>query len=204
MSVSSSSPDDTEAELGLAERILDEASRLFAERGWAATSLREIAEAAGCTKPALYYHWGNKEALFLAALRRETGRLTEVIDASLANDESTLEDQLIQGLRALFETLERSPRGMALLKGAELRPDPHQPKFDFVGLRQRNQEAIRTLIAGGIARGEARDDVPLDDLVHGLTGLVDMRIQHWLQGAPLDSDLPERLVCLFLQGAGTP
>ncbi|NIR40578.1 MAG: TetR family transcriptional regulator, partial [Actinobacteria bacterium] len=43
----------------LAERILRHASELFAQRGWAATSLREIAEAAGCTKPALYYHWGN-------------------------------------------------------------------------------------------------------------------------------------------------
>ena len=105
--------------------ILATARRLFARRGFHGTSTRGIAAEVGIDVSTLYYHWGNKEALFLAALRRETGRLTEVIDASLANDESTLEDQLIQGLRALFETLERSPRGMALLKGAELRPDPH-------------------------------------------------------------------------------
>jgi AcrR family transcriptional regulator len=49
---------------GLVEnQILTEATRLFAERGFAATSLRDIADAAGMTRPALYHYFANKEAM---------------------------------------------------------------------------------------------------------------------------------------------
>jgi AcrR family transcriptional regulator len=44
-------------------RILVEAVRLFAERGYAGTSLQSIADAAGITKPTLVYHYGNKDGL---------------------------------------------------------------------------------------------------------------------------------------------
>src|SRR6476646_8925471 len=52
------------ARWGLVEnQILTEATRLFAERGFAATSLRDIADAAGMTRPALYHYFANKEAM---------------------------------------------------------------------------------------------------------------------------------------------
>ena len=95
----------------LAERILRHAARLFAERGWAATTLREIAAAAGCTKPALYYHWGNKEALFIACIRAETDALTALIADHLEEElgEATVAVRLVGGLRDFFAHLERSP-----------------------------------------------------------------------------------------------
>jgi AcrR family transcriptional regulator len=45
--------------------IIEEASRLFVEQGYAATSVRQIAEAVGCTEAALYYHFkdGKRELL---------------------------------------------------------------------------------------------------------------------------------------------
>jgi len=47
------------------ERIIEEASRLFMEQSYAATSVRQIAEACGCTEAALYYHFkeGKRELL---------------------------------------------------------------------------------------------------------------------------------------------
>ncbi|MCP4036878.1 MAG: TetR/AcrR family transcriptional regulator [bacterium] len=51
-------------------RILDEAAVLFLERGYAATSLRAVAAAAGMKAGSLYYHFESKEALFLAILQR--------------------------------------------------------------------------------------------------------------------------------------
>ena len=53
------------------ERILDEARALFLGKGFAATSMQEIAEAVGMTKPALYYHFRDKQELFLAVIARE-------------------------------------------------------------------------------------------------------------------------------------
>jgi AcrR family transcriptional regulator len=46
------------------QAILAAATRLFASRGFDAASVREIAEAAGVAKPAIYYYFGNKEGLF--------------------------------------------------------------------------------------------------------------------------------------------
>ena len=50
------------------ERLLGEAQRLFRERGYAATSLEQIADAAGVTKGAIYGHFASKEDLLINAL----------------------------------------------------------------------------------------------------------------------------------------
>jgi AcrR family transcriptional regulator len=50
------------------QRLLDEAERLFRERGYAATSLEQIAEAAEVTKGAIYGHFSSKEDLLLSAI----------------------------------------------------------------------------------------------------------------------------------------
>src|SRR6202451_2711854 len=50
------------------ERVLAEAQRLFRERGYAATSLEQIAEAAEVTKGAIYGHFSSKEDLLLSAI----------------------------------------------------------------------------------------------------------------------------------------
>jgi AcrR family transcriptional regulator len=50
------------------QRLLDEAQRLFRERGYAATSLEQIAESADVTKGAIYGHFTSKEDLLLSAV----------------------------------------------------------------------------------------------------------------------------------------
>ena len=65
----------------LRTRILREATRLFAEKGYAATSVREVVEASGCTKPALYYYFKSKDALFLEVDLEGVQRLTRQVDS---------------------------------------------------------------------------------------------------------------------------
>jgi AcrR family transcriptional regulator len=60
----------TAQQVGGAERILQVAIGLFAQKGYEATSTREIVEAAGVTKPMLYYYFGSKEGLCKAAIKR--------------------------------------------------------------------------------------------------------------------------------------
>src|ERR1700678_520058 len=50
------------------QRLIGEARRLFRERGYAATSLEQIAEAADVTKGAIYGHFASKEDLLLSAI----------------------------------------------------------------------------------------------------------------------------------------
>ena len=54
--------------LDVRDRIVAAALRLFAEKGYAGTSLREIAEAARTTKPMIYYYFQSKEGLYISTL----------------------------------------------------------------------------------------------------------------------------------------
>ncbi|MBN2303722.1 MAG: TetR/AcrR family transcriptional regulator [Anaerolineae bacterium] len=53
------------------DQILEAATRLFMQQGYAATSVREIAEAVGCTEAALYYHFKDGKRALLQAVVEE-------------------------------------------------------------------------------------------------------------------------------------
>jgi hypothetical protein len=55
------------------ERILLAAARLFANKGYAGAAVREIVDAAGVTKPTLYYYFKNKEELYVQLMDRAMG-----------------------------------------------------------------------------------------------------------------------------------
>ena len=82
-----------------ANRILDTALELFSRRGYEATSVREICEAAGITKPTLYYFYGSKEGVFRALVNRTMEEVREDIVAALARPEP-----LIDRLKLIAET----------------------------------------------------------------------------------------------------
>ena len=74
-------------ESSVRKRLMDAAILLFTTRGYAATSVREIVEMAGVTKPALYYHFQSKEGIYLAILE-DLERIYRVITADPANPEA--------------------------------------------------------------------------------------------------------------------
>jgi AcrR family transcriptional regulator len=67
--------------------LLDEATALFAARGYAATSLEDVASASRVTRGAVYHHFAGKQALFEAVLDRQEERaMAEVAAAATAAD----------------------------------------------------------------------------------------------------------------------
>jgi AcrR family transcriptional regulator len=64
---------------GVRERILEEATRCFAARGFDATSLQEIAEAVGIRKPSLLYHFPSKDTLRRSVLEQVLARWNDVM-----------------------------------------------------------------------------------------------------------------------------
>ena len=82
------------------QRLLAEARRLFRERGYAATSLEQIADAAEVTKGAIYGHFASKEDLLLSAI--EAGRETTPDFVPMLNDQSRpLRERLAEFGRAV-------------------------------------------------------------------------------------------------------
>jgi AcrR family transcriptional regulator len=70
-------PSASQADASTRERILDVALDLFTDQGFDATSMREIAERLGISKPAIYYHFASKDEILLALHMRlhEFGRV---------------------------------------------------------------------------------------------------------------------------------
>ena len=62
-----------------AQRILNAAEELFAERGFAGTTLRDVAEQVGIQNPSLYNHYKSKESLYSAVLERGIGPVLAVL-----------------------------------------------------------------------------------------------------------------------------
>src|SRR5438093_777895 len=92
---------DTSAPNEAARQLARVAARLFATRGYDATPVRAIAEAAGVTKPTLYYHFGSKEGLAQALLTAPLDRLAATLHAILEGAGAPV-DQLVELIEAHF------------------------------------------------------------------------------------------------------
>jgi len=75
------------------ERVLRAAGEVFADRGFAAASLDQVAAAAGFTKGAVYSNFGSKDELFLALMTDEVARRVDVVERAL-RDTTDLPDAL--------------------------------------------------------------------------------------------------------------
>lgn len=99
-------------------RILDEAERLFAEKGYKATSLGEVAAGVGIRPPSLYNHFRNKEALYQAVL----DRLIALFNVPLTQlrEQPLNRDSLMAWLQTIVDLHYRHPNFARLLQHAAL------------------------------------------------------------------------------------
>ncbi len=114
-----------------AERILDAAEDLFAERGYSATSLGDVADRVGIRSPSLYNHFRNKEALYLAVVER-------LLDAFLAplqalRDQPLTREHILDWLETTVTMHHQRPNLARLLQHAALSGGPHSREL-AVGL----------------------------------------------------------------------
>src|SRR3954452_9695815 len=87
------------------EQTLRAAHELFAERGYAAVTMDEIAAAVGVTKPLLYNYFGNKEQLYIACMERAGDTLIQTIADSVGQSANP-GDALGAGVRFVFNFLD--------------------------------------------------------------------------------------------------
>jgi AcrR family transcriptional regulator len=95
-------------------QMLDVAEEVFAERGYGAVSMEEIAERVGLSKPMLYEYFGSKEGLLLAVIRRARGELREATERAVGAA-GTPEEMLRRGYVAYFRFNEAHRRAWLVL-----------------------------------------------------------------------------------------
>ena len=108
------------------EQLLDVALHVFAERGFHLTSMNDVADAAGVTKPVLYQHFPSKRALYLELLRSVGSRLMAHIAAATQRAGGPRE-QVEDGLRAYFTFVAEHAAAYRLMFGGGTRRDPVRP-----------------------------------------------------------------------------
>jgi AcrR family transcriptional regulator len=147
------------------EQLLDVALQVFARAGYHGTSMNEIAEAAGVTKPVLYQHFDSKRELYRALLEEVGARLISSIfkATSAATDGKS---QTALGFRAYFRFVADDHDAFSLLFGGGSRRDPEFA--DVVkSITGEAAQAIAPLIAVDI------DPAHRFTLAHALVGLAE-------------------------------
>jgi AcrR family transcriptional regulator len=95
------------------EQLVEVGRSLFAERGFEATSIEEIAARAGVSKPVVYEHFGGKEGLYAVVIDREMSALLERINSALTAGHPR--DMLEQAAMALLTYIEEETDGFRIL-----------------------------------------------------------------------------------------
>jgi AcrR family transcriptional regulator len=143
--------------LSVREVILHEAARLFVASGYSGLSMREIATAAGVSKAALYYHFRDKEALFLAILTRNLEHIEQML--AEARQAPTTRRQVEQMIQAIFD---RAPEQRAIIRLAsqEMGHLSLEARAEFNRFyHEKFIGQVEAILSAGIAHGELR---PMD------------------------------------------
>jgi AcrR family transcriptional regulator len=105
------------------QQLFEVARERFAQQGFHATSMDEIAEAAGVTKPVLYQHFPSKRALYVELLE-ETGRQLLSTLAEATAEARSMRERVDLGFRAYFRFAVGHRSAFLFLLGTSLRSDP--------------------------------------------------------------------------------
>jgi len=156
--------------MGMRQEILNEATRLFAAKGYEGTSLREVAEAVGIRKPSLLYHFSSKAELRRAVMERLLGHWQDVLPRLLLAATSGLSrfDSFMTELVTFFTT---SPDRARLL-AREALDRPQELRAAILERVNPWVAAISDNIRAGQARGMIHADVDPEAYVALVVALV--------------------------------
>ncbi len=118
-------------------QLLELADQLFAERGFHAASMDELARRAGVSKPVIYDHFGSKEQLFATCVRRTGEALADRV-AKAVREESDPRERLRAGSIAYFRFLQDQLRAWIVLFDGE---DARDTRFATEASRIRRRQS---------------------------------------------------------------
>ncbi|MWB76870.1 TetR family transcriptional regulator [Pseudooceanicola sp. 216_PA32_1] len=134
------------------DQIATVASGLFARNGFAGTSIRDIAAAAGLTKPALYYHFSDKEALYEHVVaERMTGLISVVTEAVEQTDDPV--ERIRCYIRAHSTRMDTDRDIWLVTKQSFQSLEDAERRQRITALRDRFEHLLRDLISEAMDQG---------------------------------------------------
>jgi len=185
-----------------AERILTTALDLFAVKGYDGTAVREICEAAGITKPTLYYFYGSKDGVLRALIDSGFRRFRQLVDEAAAHP-GPFRDRMKLLARALFESARTQPRYWRFMHSVVWAP-PSTVEMQSVGCTEFYDGVVGVLAAAAVdavAAGELSAG-PTDIRMLVLMGsITEAATGYVISGKPeLTPELADDLIDTILDG----
>jgi len=163
-------------------QLLDVALEVFAASGFHQTSMEDVADAAGVTKPVLYQHFGSKRELYLELLEDVGGQMMAAVAKAVASARNP-HQQVEAGFGAYFRFVEAHESAFKLLFGGGARCDE-----EFADAVRRVESSVADEIAVLIEADIDPDHRRL--LAHGLVGLAEATSRQWVAtGREVDTDV---------------
>lgn len=155
-------------------QLIEVARGLFSERGFDSTSVEEIAQRAGVSKPVVYEHFGGKEGLYAVVVDREMETLLAMITSSLTQNRSRFRIQ--QVALALLTYMEDRTEGFRIL----VRGTPTAGETGkYSSLLTDAISQVEHLLASDFQRRD-RDPALAPLYAQALVGMVTVTAQWWL------------------------
>jgi len=182
-------------------RIEKSAMHLFGQKGFSATSVREIVNAAGVTKPTLYYYFKDKNHLYESLFNDTIQEFYSSLDRKISGD-LTLRSRLIRLAEAHFESAKSNPLAVRFMFRAIFAAGAETPSIDLAALSEKNIQIIRKLFSQAAARGEIPESVINEASVFQFMGVIHsymMRLAIGIQDN-LGHQRAQEVAGLFLDG----
>jgi len=149
----STSPEIQPRQDDVRQRLIEKSIGLFVERGYAATTVREIVEAAGVSKPVLYYYFKNKEGLYLEIMNG-IGQLFDQQVEALHSTGGTVRRRLLDFFTGMFDAAQENLAVVRLAYTIYFGPPQGAPYIDFNRFFDQTLATVDALIIEGINNGE--------------------------------------------------
>ena len=184
------------------ERIIRKAITIFSEKGYDATSMREIAKASGVTKPVIYYYFDGKEDLchhlISSGLEEFRKRIGEVCNGE--ND--SLFEQIVRMVQIHFDFCRGHTEFMRFIHALNFGPDRKKINYDFAAygmqLFQMQAGLMRRASEAGIIK-KGKEEVA----VYYLRGIISTYVMLYVDGrGELPANLAQTIVTDMVHGLG--
>src|SRR5262245_23695620 len=159
-------------ENAIANRLLEAAVSLFAHKGYGATSTREIVEAAGVTKPMLYYYFQSKEGLLAAAISHFADQFHERLRGVVAQSKEPF-DLLVDLVWTHLAFCQDHKPLARLFYALYFGPDDQKNLVDLNEYSQVGHDLLMQVVARASAAGVTRPgcDEQFSVALHGMINI---------------------------------
>jgi AcrR family transcriptional regulator len=181
--------------------LLDIAAKLFAERGFKNTTVRDIADAAGILSGSLYHHFDSKEAMVDELLDSFQQSLWEEYDSIEASDRTPMEKQ-VAVVRASYDAIDSYHSEVAIFQNDADWLGGLGDRFAYLAERHAlSRQVWLTRLQEGMASGDLKSDLDLELAYRFIRDTVWVAVRWYRPGGELTAErVADQYLSILLDG----